>query len=109
MVTAAAAFLKPLAVAKLLAPGELVALDLSPAASLFSPWVHAAITPQPEVGNVTSKRNGVTRYRLCHILRAITFCSDNASNLDRAITLSRDNGSYVPRAITFRNDNFAVL
>jgi hypothetical protein len=64
-----------------------------------------------EVGNVTSKRNGVThyRYRLCQILRAITFSSDNGSNLDRAITLRRDNGSYVPRAITFRNDNFAKL
>ncbi len=47
-----------------------------------------------EVGNVTSKRNGVTRYRLCQILRAITFSSDNGSNLDRAITLRRDNGSY---------------
>ncbi len=34
-----------------------------------------------EVGNVTLKRNGVTRYRLCHILRAITFSCDNGSHL----------------------------
>ncbi len=55
------------------------------------------------------KGNGVKRYHLCHVLRAITFSSDNGSNLDRAITLRHDNGSYVPRAITIRNDNFAVL
>ncbi len=63
----------------------------------------------PEVGNVTPKCNGVTRYRLCHILRVITFSSNNGSNLDRAITLRYDNGSYIPIAITFGNDNFALL
>ncbi len=31
------------------------------------------------VGNVTSKRNGVTRYRFSHALRAITIKSDNVS------------------------------
>ncbi len=62
-----------------------------------------------EVGYVTAKCKGVIRYRLCHVLRAITFCSDDGLNLDRAITLRCDNGSYVPRAITFRNDNFAML
>jgi hypothetical protein len=37
-----------------------------------------------EVSNVTSKCNGVTRYRLCHVLRAIILGSDNVSNFDRA-------------------------
>ncbi len=46
-----------------------------------------------EVGNVPSKCNGVTRYRLCHVLKAITLTSDNGSNIDTAITLRRDNGS----------------
>jgi hypothetical protein len=55
------------------------------------------------------KYNGVTHYRLCHVLRAIIFSNDNGLNLDRAITLRRDNGSYVLRAITIRNDNFAML
>jgi hypothetical protein len=32
---------------------------------------------KPEVGEVISKCNGVTRYRLCLFLRAITFSSDN--------------------------------
>ncbi len=44
-----------------------------------------------------------------HVLRAITFSSDNGSNLDRAITLRRNNGSCVPKAKTFRNDKFAML
>jgi hypothetical protein len=48
-----------------------------------------------EFGNITSKCNGVTRYCLCHVLRAIIFRSDN--------------GSYFDRAITFRNDNIAML
>ncbi len=36
-----------------------------------------------EVGNVTSKCNGGTSYRLCHVLRAITLTIDNVSNFDR--------------------------
>jgi hypothetical protein len=63
----------------------------------------------PAVGNVTSKCNCVTRSRSCHVLRAITFVSDNGSNFDRAITLQRNNGSYVSGAITFRNNNFPIL
>ncbi len=59
-----------------------------------------------EVGYITSKRDGVTRYRF---FRAITFSSGNGLNLDRAITFRRDNGSYVPRALMFRNGNFAML
>jgi hypothetical protein len=48
-----------------------------------------------EVGNVTSKCNGVTRCCLCHVLRAITFRSDNDSNFDTAVTLGCDNGSKI--------------
>ncbi len=62
-----------------------------------------------EVGNVTSKCKGVTRYRSSHVLKVITFSSDNGTNVDRAITLRRDNSSYVPRAITIRNNNFDML
>jgi hypothetical protein len=32
-----------------------------------------------EVGNVTSKHNGVTRYRFTHALGAITLKSDNVA------------------------------
>jgi hypothetical protein len=42
-----------------------------------------------EVGNMTSKCNGFTHYPLCHVLRVITFRSDNSANLDRVITLRR--------------------
>jgi hypothetical protein len=38
--------------------------------------------------------------------RAITFNSDNGSNLDRAITIRSDNDFYEPIAITMRSDNF---
>jgi hypothetical protein len=55
-----------------------------------------------EVSNITSKCNGVTRYRLCHVLRAITLSCNNSSNFDRAATLRCDIGSNVPRAITFK-------
>jgi hypothetical protein len=34
------------------------------------------------LGNVTSKSSGVTRYCLCHVLKAINFSSDNGSNFD---------------------------
>jgi hypothetical protein len=69
---------------------------------IYIPYIQRSAT-------LRQKRNGVTRYRLCHVLRAITFGSDNGSNLDTAITLRRDNGSSVPRAITIRNDNFAMI
>ncbi len=36
------------------------------------------------VGNVTSKCSGVKHYRLCHVLRVITFRSDKGSVSDRA-------------------------
>jgi hypothetical protein len=62
-----------------------------------------------EVGNVTSKCNGVTHYCLCHVFKAITFSGDNGSNMDRAKTLRRDKSSFVPRAITFRNNIYAML
>jgi hypothetical protein len=62
-----------------------------------------------EVGNFISKRNGVTHYRLCNVLRVVTFSSDNGSNLDRAINLRHDNGFCLPRVITFINNNFAML
>ncbi len=42
-----------------------------------------------EVGNVTSKCNGVTLYRLSHLLRAITLSSYNSWKLDRAITVPK--------------------
>ncbi len=38
---------------------------------------------------------------------AITFSSDNGSNLDRVITIRSDNDLYEPRAITIRSDNFS--
>jgi hypothetical protein len=60
-----------------------------------------------EVGNVTSKFNGVTHHRLGHVLKAITLSSDDSSNFDSVITLRR--GSYVPRAKTVRNNNFSIL
>jgi hypothetical protein len=46
-----------------------------------------------EVGNVTSKRNGVTRYRFSNALRAISIRSNN--------------DFYEPRAIIKRGDNFS--
>jgi hypothetical protein len=62
---------------------------------------------QAEVGNVTSKRNAVTRYRFSHVIRAITIKSDNVSYESRAITIRSDNGFYKPRAITTKSDNFS--
>ncbi len=61
---------------------------------------------KPEVGNVTSKCNGFTRYRFCLVVRAITLRSDNGLNVTKAITFSSDNGFFTPRAIiTFRSNN----
>jgi hypothetical protein len=46
---------------------------------------------QAEVGNVSSKRNGITCYRLSHVFRAITTKTENVSYGPRAITLRRGN------------------
>jgi hypothetical protein len=55
-----------------------------------------------EVGNVTSKRNGVTRYCFSHVLRAITIkTSDNVSYEHRATSKRSDNNFHKPTAITF--------
>ncbi len=59
-----------------------------------------------EVGNVTSERNGVTRYRFSHDARDVTIKSDNVSYEPRVITVRSDNGSHKPRAITMKSDNF---
>jgi hypothetical protein len=60
-----------------------------------------------EVGNVTSKRNDVTRYCFCRVLRAITSKSDNVIYEPRAITLRSNNDFQMPRAITIKSDNFS--
>ncbi len=56
-------------------------------------------------GSVTIKCNGVTRCRFYLDVKAITFKSDNGSNVTRAITICSDNGFFLPRAINFRNNN----
>ncbi len=61
-----------------------------------------------EVGNVSSKCNGVRSYRLCLVLRAIIFSSDKGSNLEKALNLRRDNDSQVRIAITFGSKNFSL-
>jgi hypothetical protein len=53
-----------------------------------------------QISNVNSKCNSVTHYRLYHILKVITFRSNNGSNFDRAIT---------SEVITFRSINFSPL
>ncbi len=60
-----------------------------------------------EVGNVTSKCNGVTRHHFCLAVKAINFRSDNGLNVNIAITMSSDNCFFKPRAITFRSNNFS--
>jgi hypothetical protein len=61
---------------------------------------------KPEVGNVTSKCDGVTRYRSNHVLRVITIKSGNVSYEPRAITLRSHNDFNKPRAITIKSGNF---
>ncbi len=58
------------------------------------------------VGNVTSKCNGVTCYRFCLDVTAITFRTNNDLKIIMAITISCDNGSFMPRTITFEHNNF---
>jgi hypothetical protein len=59
-----------------------------------------------EVGNVTSKYNGVTRYLLCYVLRVITLRSDNGSTFDRAITLGCGNGFIELEVTTLKAATF---
>ncbi len=59
-----------------------------------------------EVGNVVSKRNGVTHYRFSHALRAITIKSNNVSCEPRAIAIRSDKDFHMPRAITIKAMNF---
>jgi hypothetical protein len=71
--------------------------ELNPKAKHFGEWT-AYLPAQDELNSrgrhVISKCNGVTSYRLCHVvLRAITFSGDNGSNFDRAINLRRNNSS----------------
>jgi hypothetical protein len=60
----------------------------------------------PEVGNVTSKWNGVTRFRSSHVLRAITIKSYNVTYEPIAIILRSDNDFNNPRAITLKSGKF---
>ncbi len=62
---------------------------------------------QAEVGNITSKDNGVIRYRFSHALGATIIKSDNVSYESRAITLRRDNNFDMPRVITIKSDSFS--
>jgi hypothetical protein len=61
----------------------------------------------PEVGNVTSKCKGVTRYRFSHVLRAISIKSDNVSNDPGAVTIKSDNDIHKPWAIIIKSDSFS--
>ncbi len=63
------------------------------------------IVYQAKVGNVTSKCHGVTRYRLCHVLKAIDLSCNNGS---KKLWQRRDN-SYLSRTLTFRSYNFSML
>jgi hypothetical protein len=54
----------------------------------------------PKVGSVTFKRNSVTCYRFCHVLRALTIKSSNVSYEPSAQTRKSNNDFHKPRAIT---------
>jgi hypothetical protein len=58
-----------------------------------------------EVGNVTSKHNGVVNYRCFHVLRAITICSYNGCNIPRAMIVRNNNGTLVPKPLTVNSPN----
>ncbi len=62
-----------------------------------------------EVGNVTTKCNGVIGYRFCLAGRAVTFKSNNGYNVTRATTIGSNNGFYLPRAITSRSNNLSDM
>ncbi len=55
--------------------------------SLFPQQRRKTLSSLPEVGNVTSKCDGITCYRSSHVLGAITIKSYNVSYKPRAITL----------------------
>jgi hypothetical protein len=57
------------------------------------------------VGNATSKRNGITRYRFNHVLRAINIKSDNVSYESGAIR--SDNDFHKPRVIAEKSNMFS--
>ncbi len=54
-----------------------------------------------EVGKVSTKSNGVARYRFCQVIRAIALISENVSYEPRAITIISNNRFLKPGAITF--------
>jgi hypothetical protein len=70
---------------------------------IYFTMVHGYLLP--EVGNVTSKCNGVTRYRFCLAVTAINFRSDNGLNVN--ITMRSDYGFFMSRAITSKSNNFS--
>jgi hypothetical protein len=79
--------------------GSHLSVGTSPGHELLPPrW-------KVEVGNVTSKCNGITCYRFCLAVLAITFRSDNGKNVTRVITISSDKRFFMPRPITFRSNN----
>jgi hypothetical protein len=58
-----------------------------------------------EVGNVSSKRNGVIRYRsFCH-LRAIIIRRNNDPDVPRAINIRSANGPPTATVLTITNDD----
>jgi hypothetical protein len=59
-----------------------------------------------EVGNVTSKRNGVTPYHFSHVIRDITIKSDNIFYEPRVTTVRSDNAFHKPRVITIKKITF---
>jgi hypothetical protein len=65
------------------------------------------IHPYPEVGNVTSKRNGVPRYHDCFLLKAKTDYSNTDANVFRAIIIISDNDPHMGNPITNRSKNIS--
>ncbi len=61
----------------------------------------------PKVGNITSKHNGVTRYRFSHSLRARTIKSNNVSYEPGEIAIRSKNDFHMPRPITKKSDKFS--
>ncbi len=66
-------------------------------------WIRSHLL-KPEVGNVTSKCNGVTRYRFNHVIREITIKGDNISNEHRATAFRSGNE---PRKKTIKSNKFS--
>jgi hypothetical protein len=73
----------------------------------FDPEINAVYNHfLAEVGNVTSKHNGVSRYRFSHDHGAITIKSDNVCLEPRPITLRSDNDFDMPIAVNIKSDSF---